>query len=414
MMIYWLTKINYEEVSKGMNVCQVSGSEVSYETAKAAPEANSSNGSSGFKSILKDKTNRLKSGKSKAELNNKVETEKAETDDTVKTENSGIDDKADLICKDILMISQTAAQIFQTAVALQDNSAPAGDIADENSNQAVQPLQNVFIYTADSLGTGTQSIKDNMVSLKGSMLSNENIELTNDDKTSTANGQEILAADVKKENTVLSANSNAQSTGLNEESSQKSSEKTSDFFDAKLTDESNDDLRGLSDLVFKPTENKVNIKVAEPVTEKSLQTAVEDIGKVVVENIKDNKIEKLNISLNPKELGEIKVEFEIKDNGISVSFICSNEKTKRLLTENTDTLSRIIQSNLKQETTVNVSYSEKSSNNRDSANENFDGKSGNGGYKDGSNQNNRRNQDADTDFIQKLRLGILDMETTEV
>lgn len=372
-----------------MNVCQISVSEVTYETAKYASGTSTSKEDTSFKDLLKDKSVKLNSNK---ENPDKVNTDNGQAvkspkgkEDKSDNEGSSADGNAS---SENTAASQIAGMLFNQngAIAQADDAAetgfvqsgimPLNIVSSESGSQALE-TQKVFVYTVDSLGVH---------SLKGNQVSGENLKV-NDSQTNTSNSQEILtAADVKKDSVVFAADE--KSSELNENGSQKSSGKQVINSESKFTDEAIDDLKELNPFVFEPKEGTVSIKVGEPAETKSWETAAGDIGKAVVESVKDNKIEKLNISLNPKELGEIKVEFVMDNDGISVSFVCSNEKTKKLLADNTDTLSKIIQSNLKQDTAVNVTYSEKSSrqeSNSNSSNENFDGKGNNGGYKDGSN-----------------------------
>lgn len=414
-----------------MNVCQVSSNEAAYETAKSTSGANASQGDNGFKDILKNKSSKVNSDKGKANQSQKGGEEKIKDDDSLASEGNTDLDKTVGYEIPIEIVSNFFSQVGlfsdKANASTETDSAQTGIMplsitGDESSSQVSQMQQKVLLYTLNTLG-----IRSGVHSLEGELAPAENLQVKDSESKALNNTQGTLKTlDIKNDSLVLavdekSAMLNEKSTMLNEKGSQKSSDKSGFYSEGKLSgeastsikDELKEDSNGLNTLVFKPKDNMVNIKVAEPTVTKAWETAAEDIGKAVVESIKDNKIEKLNISLNPKELGEIKVEFVIDNDKISVSLVCSNEKTKRLLSENTDTLSKIVQSNLKQETTVNVSYSEKSSH-QESSSENFDGKGNSGGYKDGSHQNNRREEDSNQDFLQKLRLEFVDNEKVEV
>lgn len=77
----------------------------------------------------------------------------------------------------------------------------------------------------------------------------------------------------------------------------------------------------------------------------SWKQVAEEIGNMIVEKI-DNEIQKVSIKLNPKDLGEINVEFSFDNGKISVALNCSNESTKTLLSANLDSLSKVVQSSL--------------------------------------------------------------------
>jgi flagellar hook-length control protein FliK len=170
-----------------------------------------------------------------------------------------------------------------------------------------------------------------------------------------------------------------------------------------------------SPLEFKQNEGFVTIKVAEPVTKNSWKSVAEQIGKAIVKSA-DGNVEKVNITLNPKNLGKINVEFSVENNKVSVSLYCSDNRTKELLSDNMSSLSRIVQSNLGNDTVVNI-YGENNSvhsQGQEKSGENYDGSGNNGHYQGNSQQNERHREKTDSDFIQKLRLGILDTEIEEV
>lgn len=154
----------------------------------------------------------------------------------------------------------------------------------------------------------------------------------------------------------------------------------------------------------------VTIKVGDPSLETSWKQVAEEIGNMVVEKV-NNEIQKVSIKLNPKDLGEIAVEFAIKNGKISVSLNCSNESTRTLLASNLESLSKVVQSSLMQEANVNISYDKAEGQNTNR--ENFDGR-GQGQYQGDSNNRNKEQEQADLDFAQKLRLGIENIETMEV
>ena len=156
----------------------------------------------------------------------------------------------------------------------------------------------------------------------------------------------------------------------------------------------------------------ITIKVADPTDNKSWIPAIKELGDIVSNNIKNDKIQQFKISLNPKDLGKIDVDFIIKDNKISVSFSCSNESTRKIISENSGMLSKLIESNLGKDTTVNV-YSDKTLSQQNSR-ENFDGRGNNRYYRDESKKDENQDDHEDSDFIQKLRLGILQIENMEV
>jgi flagellar hook-length control protein FliK len=158
-------------------------------------------------------------------------------------------------------------------------------------------------------------------------------------------------------------------------------------------------------------DNVITIKVGEPSLISSWKQVAEEIGNMVVEKI-NNEVQKVNIKLTPKELGEINVEFLIDNGKISVSLSCSDEGTKALLATNLDSLSKVVQSSLMQEVNVNLNNYDKAQE-HNAGSENFDGSSNNGQNQEDSNKRKEQEQ-PNLDFAQKLRLGIESLEGAEV
>ncbi|MDD3394445.1 MAG: flagellar hook-length control protein FliK [Anaerotignum sp.] len=157
-------------------------------------------------------------------------------------------------------------------------------------------------------------------------------------------------------------------------------------------------------------DSKITIKVGDTALDASWKQAAEEIGNMIVEKVNQN-VQKVNIKLTPKELGEIDVEFLINNGKISVSLHCSNEGTKSLLSANLDSLSKVVQSSLMQEANVSINYDKTDGQNTN--NENFDGR-GNGHYQDNSQNKKQEKDQADLDFLQRLRLGIETIDDAEV
>ncbi len=157
-------------------------------------------------------------------------------------------------------------------------------------------------------------------------------------------------------------------------------------------------------------ESTVMIKVGDTALNSSWEQVAKEIGNMVVEKI-NNEIQKVSIKLNPKELGEINVEFSIDNGRISVDLQCSNEGTKALLSANLDSLSKVVQSSLMQEANVNIQYEKAEAQN--TGNEDFDGK-GQGRHQGDGNGRRKEQAQADMDFAQKLRLGIENIDGMEV
>lgn len=158
-------------------------------------------------------------------------------------------------------------------------------------------------------------------------------------------------------------------------------------------------------------DNVVRIKVAEPAGIQTFQPVAEEIGEVVVNKISD-EVQQVKVLLNPAELGEIEVEFHMEQGKVSVTLSCSNEATKNLLNSNLDSLVKVIQGGLMQETTVNVNNDRGST--QQEQGENYDGRGNNGGNQNPQQEHKREDEPPKMDFIHRLRLNIEELEGVEV
>lgn len=163
------------------------------------------------------------------------------------------------------------------------------------------------------------------------------------------------------------------------------------------------EINSEAQIVASPDKDVIVIKVADPVTPSTGKELAEKLGDEIVVKL-DSGANEFQAVLNPKGLGEIAVKLSVESGKIVVSMTCSNETTKALLENNVSSLVKIVEGNMGQETVVNV-YNEK-----DSGQENFDGHGNKGQYQGNSQHNQGDNDETETDFIQKLRLGILEME----
>ncbi|MEA5083810.1 MAG: flagellar hook-length control protein FliK [Lachnospiraceae bacterium] len=163
------------------------------------------------------------------------------------------------------------------------------------------------------------------------------------------------------------------------------------------------EINSEAQIVASPDKDVIVIKVADPVTPSTGKELAEKLGDEIVVKL-DSGANEFQAVLNPKGLGEIAVKLSVESGKIMVSMTCSNETTKALLENNVSSLVKIVEGNMGQETVVNV-YNEK-----DSGQENFDGHGNKGQYQGNSQHNQGDNDETETDFIQKLRLGILEME----
>lgn len=150
-------------------------------------------------------------------------------------------------------------------------------------------------------------------------------------------------------------------------------------------------------------EETVQIKVGEgdTIEPQSLKSQMaEKIQDMIIKATgKNNEFE---IQLAPEHLGKIVVKIAFKQGETSVSLLCSNPKTMSILAENARSISEIVQSNTNTHATINVQEENKS----------FYEEQGNHQQRGQENQQEKnhqnKQQNTSIDFIQQMRLGLVD------
>lgn len=128
------------------------------------------------------------------------------------------------------------------------------------------------------------------------------------------------------------------------------------------------------------------------------------ISEAIIKQIDSGKKE-LEIQLEPLNLGKIRIKVSYEDDEVSVSVLCSESKTLKMLSQSAGDLGSILESNLERPIQIFVDKQEADYLNNQ--------------QESGGRQEQQQNQQQDSskenseDFIQKLRLGILSTETTE-
>lgn len=135
----------------------------------------------------------------------------------------------------------------------------------------------------------------------------------------------------------------------------------------------------------------VTVKVTEP---EELPVKLSD---QILKQVRDGKKE-LEVNLEPANLGKIQIKLSYENNQISISVICSENKTLKMLSQSAGELGTILESSLERPVQIVLDKQEP-----DYMNE-----QGQGGHQEQERQQSEeKKDDGRQDFIQKLRLGIL-------
>ncbi len=400
-----------------LNNCSVSINKSIPETGKVEMKSKSSKSEDSFKDMIKNvsnqKTTDRRSQVTKKEQGTGKETGSSVQEDTKETK----DDKANLNELASLVINSGGAfDPVQLAKAVGLSAAGQND-GNVLANEQGGVGQAGLIESAVQNGTGLESMQT--VSIAQGLAKMQLAE-----KAPVVYASQTVLEDESKDTASALLKQNV-ATNLVENTSNSTADLKQNMF---MNDENNGgtfsqgnegvDTGAITapDLPPLPSDstadNVIMIKVGDPSLESSWKQVAEEIGNMVVEKI-NNEVQKVNIKLTPKELGEIDVEFLINKGKISVTLNCSDEATKALLATNLDSLSKVVQTSLMQDVNVNLNYYNKTDG-QNTGSENFDGSGNHGQYQGDSNEKRREQDQPNLDFAQRLRLGIDNIEVAEV
>lgn len=113
----------------------------------------------------------------------------------------------------------------------------------------------------------------------------------------------------------------------------------------------------------------------------------------------------LEVQLEPVNLGKIRIKVSYEDNQVSVSVLCTESKTLKALSQSAGDLGSILESNLERPVQILVDKQENDYlNNQQQQQE---------GRQQQQQQQQSRDGEDNSDFLQKLRLGILDADAAQ-
>ncbi|MFT4005469.1 MAG: flagellar hook-length control protein FliK [Lacrimispora sp.] len=128
------------------------------------------------------------------------------------------------------------------------------------------------------------------------------------------------------------------------------------------------------------------------------------LSEMLLKQINNGKKE-LDVQLEPYNLGKIRIKVSYEDNQVSVSVLCTENSTLKLLSQSAGDLGTILASNLERPVQIFVDKQEADYLNNQQEQQ--------GGGQQQQQQQENRQEDNREDFIQKLRLGIFEMDGSE-
>lgn len=189
---------------------------------------------------------------------------------------------------------------------------------------------------------------------------------------------------------------NLHKSGLQEKSS--SGEEDQDNIQKNLPEKSFEPIRYWNGSSEKPGEVHMSVSADHS---KELEAK---LSEQILKQIREGNGE-LDIQLEPHNLGKIRIRISYEDNQISVSLLCTESRTLKLLSQSAGDLGSILESNLERPFQVLVDKQEPDYLNQQQE------QGGRQGQQE-HHQESQRDENRE-DFIQKLRLGIFESESTE-
>ncbi len=400
-----------------LNTGSVSMNKTIPESGKIEVKAKSSKSEDSFKDMIKSASSKTSSDESSGVAKEPKNFKRAnaggerEEAQTSKDDDVSVSDLASLLANASGVFDPTQlAKIVNLAAEVQ---ADASALANEQSNTTQTAIVDSATQTAANLaGLQTASVinempKSQMIERAPFLYAGQSVTEEEGNGTDTVLLSPNPVTDLA-ENASNGAAGLKQEGFLNDQNSQGALSRENEGVDSTAV--------MATDVQVLPSEDAADdviaIKVGEPSLISSWKQVAEEIGNMVVEKV-NNEVQKVNIKLTPKELGEINVEFLIDNGKISVSLSCSDEGTKALLATNLDSLSKVVQASLMQEVNVNLNNYDKAQE-HNAGSENFDGSGNNGQNQEDSNHKRKEQEQPNLDFAQKLRLGIESLEGVEV
>lgn len=271
-------------------------------------------------------------------------------------------------------------------------------------------LESVGLFGTDKaveyemLQADTQAENGMQAALKGSLE-------PEDARRSTEGLSVALEQPVGQEQSVETGKgTEGQTMVMAEEGSRKSTESESVNVGQEqknLQEQKNAEVSDLQNTVMQKTsaeETLVQVKVGESV-DISAPKAVEQLADTVLVKMLEETNE-FELQLHPEELGKIKIKLVIEAGKISIAMSCENQKAADILAANGGRLKAIVEERTGSETNVQVQQEDETAYHQQER-QNQDGRSNEQGYAE--QRQNKKNQNDASDFVQQLRLGLLDL-----
>ncbi len=315
------------------------------------------------------------------------------------------DDEGNIAAKQALLANLLFAQSITPVanqMSQQEPQSPTETVIDQVAQSVIQPM--VQGELASNVQTAMQNVQTNEQTVAPQVqaetstveLDQQVIEPEQQNKTNvnTESGQFVQNIE-KQTETVQTAN--AEQNGENAQDMMQG--KTSQASEKPEAEQTNTEVEVQTPL-FKNIES-TPVKVGEntPVLDTKSPNMEQELKDIVTYNLKQSG-DKVEIQLNPGNLGKITIELVQKDGSMSVVMTAENSKTLSLLAQHAGGLETIMQERLAQPVQVYVEQQQPQQQFDDSQRQN---------QQQQQQQNKQPGKDEQQNFIDQLRLGLYQM-----
>ena len=153
--------------------------------------------------------------------------------------------------------------------------------------------------------------------------------------------------------------------------------------------------------------SKVNIKVADAPIDTTKADAAQQMADKIIYKLSQGK-HVFDMELNPANLGKINVKMIFENGSAEIIMTTSSAKAHQLLSAQTDALRAILEGTLGMNNNIEVKQTEQAAEQFDR--DNFQEQSN----EKGQQQEEKRKHNEDVSFVEKLRLGLTELELEAV
>lgn len=349
---------------------------------------NDSNDTS-FKDMLEDKKQDNNAVKKEPVKNDTAKNETVKNEaQTDKTETS---DKEDVAAKQVLLANLLFSQNI-TPVQNEMSQQSTNLSAEQIIQPTIQNLENMQTVGDIQNMDNTQNVQTKQAEIPVQTEIAEAFEVKTDVKTDVKVEQNT-AEIIQPQNTEKTTKT-AQNTGESTQDMMKNETSETEKPEIKQTEVQNTPL-------FQNVES-TPIKVGEkaPVLDTQSPNMEQDLKDIIKYNLKADG-DKIEIQLNPSNLGKITVELVQKDGSMSVLVTAENSKTLSLLAQHAGGIETMMQERLSQPVQVFIEQQQPEQQFNDSQKQN--------NRQNQNNQNNKPSKDEQQNFIDQLRLGLYNL-----